>query len=174
MAPYVSDAQRRFFHSPGAKRAGISKATVKEFDQASKGRKLPARVKKKKAKIVINNKLRGDYGAMNPKTNKVEINVRAHKGDKAELASTIRHELLHVKHPRMTEKDVYKKSAKTKIPIAEQHKLIAKLRHKKIHYKQGALKRKFKIKRGDSMEPGDFIRKSNELSRKQVAIRGMI
>lgn len=44
--PYVSNAQRRFFHSPGAKRAGITSAEVKEFDQASKGKKLPERKKK--------------------------------------------------------------------------------------------------------------------------------
>ncbi len=41
--PYVSDAQRRFFHSPGAEKAGISQATVKEFDEASKGKVLPER-----------------------------------------------------------------------------------------------------------------------------------
>jgi len=45
--PYKSDAQRRFFHSPGAKRAGITKAEVKEFDQASKGEKLPEKASKK-------------------------------------------------------------------------------------------------------------------------------
>lgn len=39
--PYKSDKQRRFFHSPGAKKAGISKETVKEFDKASKGKSLP-------------------------------------------------------------------------------------------------------------------------------------
>lgn len=39
--PYSSDAQRRFFHSPGAKKAGISAKVVKEFDSASKGLKLP-------------------------------------------------------------------------------------------------------------------------------------
>jgi len=39
--PYKSDSQRRFFHSPGAKKAGISKATVDEYDKASKGKKLP-------------------------------------------------------------------------------------------------------------------------------------
>jgi len=49
--PYVSDAQRRFFHSPGAKRAGISGATVREYDKASKGLNLPGRLHpKKKAK----------------------------------------------------------------------------------------------------------------------------
>ena len=45
MAPYVSDAQRRFFHSSGAKKAGISSTTVKEYDQASKGKKLPEKVR---------------------------------------------------------------------------------------------------------------------------------
>ena len=112
---------------------------------------------KKKAKIVINNHLKGDFGAMNPKTNKVEINIKAHKGDKAELASTIKHELMHVKHPKMTEKTVYKKTAKTKIPEGEQHKLLAKLRHKKLNYKMGAMKRKYKLGRG-SQEPGTFIK----------------
>lgn len=41
--PYVSDAQRRFFHTPTARAHGISAATVREFDTASKGMKLPAR-----------------------------------------------------------------------------------------------------------------------------------
>ncbi len=135
-------------------------------------------MKKKKYKIVINNKLRGDYGAMNPRTNKIEVNLRAHKKngkiDRAELAGTIKHELLHVKHPKMTEKQVYKASAKTKIPPMEQHKLIAKLRKKKIHYTQGALKRKLKFKKDEKVEPGAFIRKANELSKKQVAIRGLV
>jgi hypothetical protein len=44
--PYKSDAQRRFFHSAGAKKAGISKKTVEEFDKASKGKKLPNKIKK--------------------------------------------------------------------------------------------------------------------------------
>lgn len=39
--PYASDAQRRFFHSPGAAKAGIKPKTVKEFDAASKGKSLP-------------------------------------------------------------------------------------------------------------------------------------
>lgn len=118
-------------------------------------------MKKRRYKIVINNKLRGDYGAMNPRTNKIEVNVKAHKGDMAELASTVKHEMLHVKSPQMTEKAVYKASAKTKIPLMEQHKLIAKLRHKKLHYKQGAIKRRFKIKQGEKVEPGSFISKMN-------------
>ena len=48
MAPYVSDAQRRFFHSKGAKKAGISDKTVKEFDSSSKGKDLPERVEARK------------------------------------------------------------------------------------------------------------------------------
>lgn len=47
MTPYKSDAQRRFFHSPGAKKAGITKKQVKEYDEASKGKKLPEKAKKK-------------------------------------------------------------------------------------------------------------------------------
>lgn len=39
--PYRSDQQRKFFHSPGAVKAGIKPSTVKEFDKESKGLKLP-------------------------------------------------------------------------------------------------------------------------------------
>jgi hypothetical protein len=41
--PYKSDAQRRYFHAAEA-RGEISKETVSEFDQASKGKKLPEKV----------------------------------------------------------------------------------------------------------------------------------
>ena len=44
---YKSDAQRRFFHSKGAEKAGISKKTVAEYDEASRGKKLPERLAKK-------------------------------------------------------------------------------------------------------------------------------
>lgn len=43
--PYRSDAQRRFFHSPGAKKAGITAKDVKHWDDESRGRKLPEKVK---------------------------------------------------------------------------------------------------------------------------------
>ena len=46
--PYKSDAQRKFFHTATAKKAGISAKTVKEFDQASKGMSLPEKIKAKK------------------------------------------------------------------------------------------------------------------------------
>ena len=39
--PYKSEAQRRFFHSAGAKKAGITSKQVKEYDNASKGKRLP-------------------------------------------------------------------------------------------------------------------------------------
>lgn len=54
--PYKSDVQRKFFHTDTAKTQGITPETVKEFDTASKGMKLPKRVKKssqKKAKSVM-------------------------------------------------------------------------------------------------------------------------
>ena len=53
--PYVSDAQRRFFHSSGAKKAGITPKEVSEFDSASKGMKLPEHVEAKKRAL---NKIR--------------------------------------------------------------------------------------------------------------------
>lgn len=39
--PYSSDKQHKFFHSSGAKKAGITEDMVKEYDKASKGKKLP-------------------------------------------------------------------------------------------------------------------------------------
>lgn len=41
--PYDSDAQRRFFHTDTAKKKGITNAVVKDYDQASKGLKLPTK-----------------------------------------------------------------------------------------------------------------------------------
>jgi hypothetical protein len=45
--PYKSNAQRRKFHSL-LERHEISKTVVDEWDKASKGKKLPERVKPKK------------------------------------------------------------------------------------------------------------------------------
>lgn len=39
--PFKSMKQERFFHTPTAKKAGITDDEVNEFDQASKGIKLP-------------------------------------------------------------------------------------------------------------------------------------
>lgn len=47
--PYKSLQQERFFHSSGAKKAGITPAEVKEFDTTSKGLKLPKFSKTRKA-----------------------------------------------------------------------------------------------------------------------------
>ena len=44
--PYVSDAQRRFFHTKTARKAGITKKMVKEYDEASRGKKLPKKKKR--------------------------------------------------------------------------------------------------------------------------------
>jgi len=46
MSPYKSEAQRRYFHV-AEKEGKISKKVVKEFDEASKGKKLPKKKKKK-------------------------------------------------------------------------------------------------------------------------------
>lgn len=47
--PYKSDAQRKKFHAM-LERGEIDATTVHEFDQASKGMKLPERVKPKRTK----------------------------------------------------------------------------------------------------------------------------
>ena len=46
MSPYKSDAQRKKFHQL-LKEGKISEKTVKEFDEASKDKKLPERVRPK-------------------------------------------------------------------------------------------------------------------------------
>lgn len=48
MSPYKSVKQERFFHTATARKKGISAATVAEFDAASKGLRLPKKVKPKK------------------------------------------------------------------------------------------------------------------------------
>lgn len=53
MAPYKSEAQRRFFHSKGAKAKGIKAKDVKEFDRASKGLKLPGRLGKSRLERIF-------------------------------------------------------------------------------------------------------------------------
>jgi len=45
--PYKSEAQRRYFHA-ALKKGKISKKVVEEWDKASKGKKLPEKVNKKK------------------------------------------------------------------------------------------------------------------------------
>jgi hypothetical protein len=224
--PYVSDKQRRFFHSPGAKKAGISSATVSEFDRASKGKKLSKKKKsipqmyqdatkglqnygtniaknvaqgqanrattrgtssnygainpfpnplksssykkthkKTKLKIGVDNKMKGSYGETDIQKGKkpiIRINVKKHNGNKEELADTIRHEMYHAKHPKATEKKTYAAMPK-KISEAEQNRLIAKLRTKKSNYKVGAIKRKLGITRHQKTQPGDFIKRMNEM-----------
>jgi len=49
--PYVSDRQRRFFHA-AENRGEISPSTVEHWDKASKGKKLPEKVSKKKASVI--------------------------------------------------------------------------------------------------------------------------
>ena len=117
--------------------------------------------------FVINNKMRGSYGRTDTKTNKVEINLKAHKKhgklDRAELASTVKHELLHVKHPKMTEKEAYKKSRKTKLSFGEQQKLLSKMRMKKINYKIGSAKRKLGVTKKEKVVPGSLINKAKSM-----------
>ena len=130
-------------------------------------------VRRKKPSISVNNRIKG-YGT--EQNGKIAINVKNHKGDRAELASTVKHELLHAKHPKMTEKQVYKRTAKTKLTPQEQTKMLAKLRMKKLNYKIGSIKRKLKVNRHEKVVPGDLIKKykANSPSRQRIAIDGMV
>lgn len=132
--------------------------------------------KKGKMKIGVNNRMKdalgkSEYIDKHP-TGKISINVKAHGGDKAELASTIKHEMLHVKYPKMTEKEVYKRSAKTKILPMEQSKLLAKLQRKRVNYKLGAVKRKYKVG-PEQREPGFFINKLKQSDSKSESPKGI-
>lgn len=51
--PYKSEAQRRFFHSEGAAKAGITPAMVKEWDTASKGKRRPEQVEKSAQDVAL-------------------------------------------------------------------------------------------------------------------------
>jgi hypothetical protein len=177
--PYVSKAQAGYFHTHKSQLAkqGVS---VAEWDKASKGLKLPKRVvKKKKVKVIVDNKLgKRVMGEMQDGKNELRVNMKAHKKrgklDKAELASTIKHEMMHIKHPKLTEKEVYKRTAKTKISPKEQQQLLKKIRHKKINYRIGVIKRKLKFKASDKVETGSLINRVNQLTKRDVAIRGLI
>jgi len=133
--------------------------------------------KKRKARVSVDNRLKGSYGETIIRKGKppiIKINVAKHKGDRAELADTIKHEMYHAKHPNATEKETYKAMPK-QIGPAEQAKLIAKIRMKKIHYKKGAVKRKLKISRHEKLEPGDLITRAKAMSpSERTAIMGAV
>jgi hypothetical protein len=126
--PYRSLAQERYFH---ANKSQLEKqgVNVSEWDKSSKGMKLPKRVKKhKKLKIKVDNKLKA-YGEEDDKNGQIKINIKKHKGNKSELADTIRHELIHLHHPKMHEKTVYKKT-KGEMRSAEINKFLKLLKNK--------------------------------------------
>ena len=64
----------------------------------------------KKAKIVIDNKLKKEYGEVDMKTKKIKISRKAHKTMKG-FANTLAHERLHLIHPKLSEKKISKLAA---------------------------------------------------------------
>lgn len=58
MSPYASVQQRKFFHTKTARAKGITAAEVKEYDQTSKGMKLPERAPKMKIRARVRFKKR--------------------------------------------------------------------------------------------------------------------
>lgn len=59
--PYKSNAQRRWAHTKKGIKALGGKAKVGEWDAASKGKKLPDKVKTKKKKSSGDKRIRGGY-----------------------------------------------------------------------------------------------------------------
>lgn len=134
--------------------------------------------KGKKPTITVNNRIQS-FG--DEENGKIRINVKRHfipyeklgkgyeeyrhksKSPVEELADTVYHETYHAKNPKATEKKTYAitRKAMKEMTYAEKEKLAAKVRNKKNHYQQGALKRKFKMKPG-KVEPGTYISKMNE------------
>lgn len=104
----------------------------------------------------------------NEENGKIQVNIRKHKGNIGELADTVKHELYHAKHPKASEKKTYAitRKAMKEMSYVEKQKLAAKVRNKKTHYAQGALKRKFKMG-NHKVEPGEFIKKFNETRRQK-------
>ncbi len=165
--PFVSQAQRKFLF---AKHPSVAR----EFAaKTPNGAKLPEHKKRKKVSLRVNNKIK-EYG--NEQGGKIEINVRKHRGDKAELADTIRHEMLHAKHPKASEKSIQKKTKvdMSKMSYPEKEALTKKLRHKALNYKVGAIKRKLKMKPGN-VEPGTYINQAkSKPSTLKIGIMGLV
>lgn len=159
--PYASTKQRAFLHIHHPEIA-------KRWDAELK--------KKTKKKIIgVDNKMKGSYGETTLQKGKptiIKINVKKHNGNKVELADTIKHELMHAKHPKMSEKAVRKAVPKVISP-AEQDRLIAKLQMKKLNYKVGVLKREMRVTHRKSA-PGDLYNRAQEISREKLAIMSLM
>ncbi len=163
--PFVSQAQRKFLFAKHPR-------VAKEFaSKTPKGAKLPEHVmkkSKKKSRMKVDNHLKGSYGETTISKNKtvIKINVKKHKGNKAELADTIKHELLHAKHPKMHEKTVRKLTA-APMSKGEQARLLLKFR-------EGKLRKKMNIGRDVAVAPGDLINKAKSMSTRKVGALGLI
>lgn len=115
--------------------------------------------KKARPNITVNNKI-PEYGT--EQGGKIVVNVKKHKGNKAELIDTVKHELLHAKHPKAKEEVIRHKTkeAVREMSFAEKQSLVAKLRSKHNHYAQGVIKRKLQIH--GKTQPGSLISAMNE------------
>ena len=91
-------------------------------------------LKYKKPKFKKDNKMRA-FGQTDVKTGVIKINKRLiknnpdHKKRHPELADTIYHETLHIKHPKMTERSIRKKTTKDvkRMSRKQKAKLYAKI-----------------------------------------------
>lgn len=103
------------------------------------------------------------------KATRIEIDIKKHKGDKKELAATVKHELMHAANPNMLEKTVTTRSVKSKLQPGEEAKMLAKL-GMKPDFKPGDMITKM----NEQKKEPKFITTNQPLSEKQIAIRGLV
>lgn len=83
--PYQSEAQRRFFHSSGGRKAGITPAMVKEWDEASRGKDLPERAEKSAALLSLLIKAAAAANAVRPGSSPVPKPPKPMKTDQSAM-----------------------------------------------------------------------------------------
>src|ERR1700735_3911240 len=78
-------------------------------------------------KVLVSNSLKA-FGQTDTKKKVVKINVKKSKstGKKGELSDTIAHDFVHVRNPRLSEKQTYKRTSK--IPQKQKSKLLKYIR----------------------------------------------
>lgn len=105
------------------------------------GKPLKSSKRKKKAlKIIVDNKLRGAYAESDLDKGIIRVNKKQHykpnlqritpaKDGHEKMYATVHHELLHFKHPNMTERNIRKMEKKdtSRMSPKQKRKLLAKI-----------------------------------------------
>ncbi|MCJ7804933.1 hypothetical protein MUP35_04365 [Patescibacteria group bacterium] len=140
--PFKSKAQQKwmFVHHP--------KMAERWAKHTKNIKALPEKVKKRDElvdwKFTVDNKMKDGVGETDYNKKLVRVNkVKAKKRGSGEVLKTIKHEVDHIKHPKMHEKTVYKREKDTlKLPKKTKAKLYRLFNQKKFD-KQ--IKKTFKL-----------------------------